>query len=229
MRRRPTGSRLSSVAQQKSRRGGKQQRGRQRRSAGRPRQARPSQQREEEAEARDHAGPQHPQHPAATLESEDRPAEASAAATQQEAVLAAALDGACAVGVEGEGPNECHAGPCAVRYNRDTQCDMSALLIVQTFDVLHPGRRMLEPTRHNGPRPRQPEAIIIVDWTPTQQNLPPLVFPMTRVMASSICASKCTCSNGRETIPNAVRNPPAGCGLERASIPAISRPHRILT
>lgn len=60
-------------------------------------------------------------------------------------MLAAALGEGCAVGVEGEGLNERQAGPCAVRYNRDTQCDMSAFLILQTFDVLLTGRQLLEP------------------------------------------------------------------------------------
>jgi hypothetical protein len=79
------------------------------------------------------------------LESEDRPGEASAAATQREAVRAAALGEGCAVGVEGEGPNERHAGPCAVRYNRDTQCDMPALLVLHILHVLLTARQLLEP------------------------------------------------------------------------------------
>lgn len=110
--RRATGSRRSSVAQQKSRLEGRPRRGRQRTSVGKPRLARPSQPQEDEAEARDHAAPQHPQRRAATWESADRPAEASAAATQREAALAAALGEACALGVEGEGPSEPHAGSC---------------------------------------------------------------------------------------------------------------------
>lgn len=82
--------------------------------------------------------PQRLQRRVATLESEDRPDEALAVATQREAVLAAALGEDCEVGVEGEGPNERHAGPCAVRYNRDTQCDMSATLHSrQILDVIY--------------------------------------------------------------------------------------------
>ena len=58
---------------------------------------------------------------------EDRLDEASAVATQPELELAAALVEGCAVVEdEGEEPSERHAGPCAVRYNKDTQFDTSA-------------------------------------------------------------------------------------------------------
>lgn len=103
--------------------------GKQRRSAGEQRRGHQSQPCEEEAEARDHAAPQRPPPQLATSVWADRPGEVSVGATQQEAEPAVALDEACEAAREGEGPNNCHAGPCATRYYRDTQFDISQTLL----------------------------------------------------------------------------------------------------
>jgi hypothetical protein len=58
----------------------------------------------------------------------DRLDEASAAPTQPEAELAVALDVDCAVEGGEEAPSERHDVPCAVRYTKDTQFDITANL-----------------------------------------------------------------------------------------------------
>lgn len=118
-----TESKLSSVEQQRSRREEKQQQERLKRSAGKQKQDRPNQRQEGGAEARDHAAPQHRQLPAATLELAGRLGGVLAAAIQQEVELVVALGAGCVLAVEDEEPSERHAGPCAIRYNNDTQFD----------------------------------------------------------------------------------------------------------
>jgi hypothetical protein len=118
-----TENKLSSVEQQKSRHEERQQQERLKRSAGKQKQDHPNRRQEGGAEARDHAAPRHRQPPAATLESAGRLGEVLAAVIQQEVELVVALGADCVLAVEDGEPSERHAGPCAIRYNNDTQFD----------------------------------------------------------------------------------------------------------
>ena len=59
--------------------------------------------------------------------------EVSAAAIQQEVARVVALGVGSVLAVEEEEPSERHAGPCAIRYNNNTQFDIST--ITSSFSV----------------------------------------------------------------------------------------------
>lgn len=61
--------------------------------------------------------------------------EVSAAAIQQEVARVVALGVGSVLAVEEEEPSERHAGPCAIRYNNDTQFDIST--ITSSFCTKH--------------------------------------------------------------------------------------------
>lgn len=100
-----------------------QQHERLKRSVGKQKQGHRNPQQEEEAEARDHAGPQHRPPPVATSALAGRLDEASAAATQPEVEPVVALGEGCVVVAEGEELSKQHAGPRATRYTNDTPFD----------------------------------------------------------------------------------------------------------
>ena len=116
--------------QQKNRHGGRPPPDEPRRNVGKRRQGRQSQHPEEEAGAHDHVALQRrlqvPRQD--TLALGDRLDVVSAVAIQQEVARVVALGVGSVLAVEEEEPSERHAGPCAIRYNNDTQFDTSKMI-----------------------------------------------------------------------------------------------------